>query len=131
MSGDFPRRKRGKHELGFRADNGADTVKVDGKAVILPKIGRVAMVGQLRFQDSIREMTVDRTAGRWFACLRIEGGQAPPPVKEGLTIGVDLGVGTLATCSYERTIENPEAPSSGLKQLRRLDQAFGQTPHPD
>ena len=35
----FPRFKRRKHEQGFRADNGPDTVRVDGKAVILPKIG--------------------------------------------------------------------------------------------
>ena len=36
----FPRFKRRKHEQGFRADNGPDTVRVDGKVVILPKIGR-------------------------------------------------------------------------------------------
>ena len=35
----FPRHKRRKHEQGFRADNGPDTVRVDGKAVILPRIG--------------------------------------------------------------------------------------------
>ena len=33
----FPRFKRRKHEQGFRADNGPDMVRVDGKAVILPK----------------------------------------------------------------------------------------------
>ena len=59
----FPRFKRRKHEQGFRADNGPDTVKVDGKVVILPKIGRVTMVEQLRFAGSIREVTVNRTAG--------------------------------------------------------------------
>ena len=36
----FPKFKRRKHEPGFRADNGPDTVRVDGKVVILPKIGR-------------------------------------------------------------------------------------------
>ena len=48
----FPRFKRRKHEQGFRADNGPDTVRVDGKAVLLPKIGWVAMVercGSTRF----------------------------------------------------------------------------------
>ena len=34
----FPRFKRRKHEQGFRADNGPDTVRVDGKVVILPNI---------------------------------------------------------------------------------------------
>ena len=39
----LPRFKRRKHEQGFRADNGPDTVRVDGSEVIMPKIGRVAM----------------------------------------------------------------------------------------
>ena len=38
----FPRFKRRRHEQGFRADNGPDTVRVDGKAVILPKSRRSA-----------------------------------------------------------------------------------------
>ena len=68
----FPRFKRRKHEQGFRADNGPDTVRVDGKAVILLKIGRVSMVESLRFAGSIREVTINRTAGTWFACFCIE-----------------------------------------------------------
>ena len=71
----FPRFKRRRHEQGFRADNGPDTVRVDGKAVILPKIGRVAMVEDLRFRGSIREVTINRTAGTWFACFCVEDGQ--------------------------------------------------------
>ncbi len=59
----FPRYKRRKHEQGFRADNGPDTVKVSGKEVLLPKIGRVAMAEELRFAGSIREVTINRTAG--------------------------------------------------------------------
>ena len=67
----FPRFKRRRHEQGFRADNGPDTVRVDGKVVILPKIGRIAMVEDLRFRGSIREVTVNRTARTWFACFCI------------------------------------------------------------
>ena len=49
----FPRFKRRKHEQGFHADNGPDTVR-GGKVVVLPKIGHVAMVEQLQFRGSIR-----------------------------------------------------------------------------
>ena len=59
----FPRFKRRRHEQGFRADNGPDTVRVAGKAVIMPKIGSVAMVEELRWHGSIREVTINRTAG--------------------------------------------------------------------
>ena len=54
-------------------------------------------------------MTINRTAGTWFAAFCIEDGQQPPPVKDGRTIGVDVDVGTMA---------------SGIRQLRRLDKAI-------
>ena len=123
----FPRFKRRKHEQGFRADNGPETVRVDGKTVILPKIGRVAMVEDLRFSGSIREVTVNRTADKWFACFCIEDGAEPPPVKDGPTIGVDVGVGTMATCSDGITVANPKALTSALKRLRCLDKAIARS----
>ena len=123
----FPRFKRRRHEQGFRADNGPDTVGVDGKAVILPKIGRVDMVEPLRFGGSIREVTVNRTAGTWFAAFCIEDDQQPPPVKDGRTIGVDVGVGTMAECSDGARIANPKALASGIRQLRRLDKAIARS----
>ena len=123
----FPRFKRRKHEQGFRADNGPDTVRVDGKAVLLPKIGWVAMVEQVRFSGSIREVTINRTAGRWFACFAVETGEEPPPVKDGDTVGVDVGVGTLAVCSNGLRVENPRALNTGLRRLRRVDQAIARS----
>ena len=123
----FPRYKRRKHEQGFRADNGPDTVKVSGKEVLLPKIGRVAMVEELRFAGSIREVTINRTAGVWFACFCLEDGQDPPPVKEGPIIGVDVGVGTMATCSDGTVVENPKALTRALNQLRCIDKAIARS----
>ena len=123
----FPRFKRRKHEQGFRADNGSCTAKVDGKVVILPKIGRVAMMEELRFVGSIREVTVNHTAGMWFACFCVEDGEGMPRVKAGPTIGVDVGVGTMAACSDGTKIENPKALSGALKRLRRVDQAIARS----
>ena len=124
----FPRFKRRKHEQGFRADNGPYTVRVDGKAVLLPKaLGRVAMVEELRWTGSIREVTINRTAGVWFASFCVEDGQLVPPVKDGPTIGVDVGVGTLAVCSNGLQVENPKALKGALRQLRRVDKAIARS----
>ena len=123
----FPRFKRRKHEQGFRADNGPDTVRVDGKVVVLAKIGTVAMVEHLRFHGSIREVTINRTAGTWFACFCVEDGQPAPPVKNGPTIGVDVGVGAIAVCSDGTTVDNPKALAAGLMRLRRLDKAIARS----
>ena len=100
---------------------------MDGKAVILPKIGRVAMVEELRFNGSIREVTVSGMAGTWFACFCVEDGEEIPPVKNGPTVGVDVGVDTMATCSDGTKIENPKALSGALKRLRRVDQAIARS----
>ena len=123
----FPRYKRRKHEQGFRADNGPDTVRVDGKSATLPKIGTVAMVEQLRFKGRICEVTVNRTAGQWFACFSIDTGDLPPPVKDGPTIGVDVGITRLAVCSDGSVVENPKALGPALKHLRRLDKAIARS----
>ena len=123
----FPRFKRRKHEQGFRADNGPGTVRVDGKCVLLPRIGRVAMVEELRFGGSVREVTVNRTAGTWFACFCVEDGGEPPAVKSGPTVGVDVGVGTLAVCPDGRTVGNPRALAGALRRLRRVDRAIARS----
>ena len=123
----FPRFKRRRHEQGFRADNGPDTVRVDGKVVALPKIGNVAMVEELRWSGSVREVTVSRTAGRWFASFCVEDGQPVPPVKEGRTTGVDVGVGTLAVCSDGMEVENPKALKGAIAKLCRLDKAIARS----
>ena len=123
----FPRFKRRKHEQGFRADNGPDTVRVDDKAVIVPKIGSVAMVEELRWRGSIREVSINRTAGMWFASFAVEDGQPPPPVKDGPTIGVDVGVGTLAVCSNGLKVENPKALNAASRRLRQVDKAIARS----
>ena len=48
-------------------------------------------------------------------------------MKDGPTIGVDVGVGTMAVCSDGTTVDNPKALASGIKQLRRLDKAIARS----
>ena len=94
---------------------------------MLPKIGRVAMVEGLRFGGSIREVTINRTAGTWFASFCVEDGQPVPPVKTGPTIGVDVGVGTLAVCSNALQVENPKALNAAIRRLRQVDKAIARS----
>ena len=57
----------------------------------------------------------------------MKAGQQVPPVKSGPTIGVDVGVGTVAVCLDGTTVENPKALATGLKWLRRLDKAIARS----
>ena len=102
-------------------------MKAEGKTVILPRPRPVAMVEALRFSRSIREVTVNRTADVWFACFCIEDGEEPPPLKQGPAIGVDVGVGVMATCSGGTVVENPKGLAGTLRRLRRVDKAFARS----
>ena len=120
----FLRFKRRKHEQGFRADNGPDTVWVDGREVILPKIGRVVDGGGTAV-CRLHPGGDHQPDGGNVVRLLLRGGRARSRRRRrnGPTVGVDVGVGTMAVCSDGTKIGEPEG--SGLvhcKQLRRVDQ---------
>ena len=48
-------------------------------------------------------------------------------MKDGPSIGVDVGVGAMATCSDGTTVDNPKALSSVLSRLRRIDKAIARS----
>ena len=85
------------------------------------------MVEQLRFAGRICEVTVNRTAGRWFASFSVDTGEPVPPVKDGPTIGVDVGIAKLAVCSDGTVVENPRALGTVLKRLRRVDKSIARS----
>ena len=112
----------------FQADNGPDTVRVNGKRVRLPKIGWLSMREALRFEGSIRTATVVKDGGRWFVCLHVAIEKLVPVETAGkATIGVDVGIKTLAVCSDGRTFDNPKAFVKAQKKLRRIDKAIARS----
>ena len=73
QANDAPRFEGRQSRRSFHADNGPDTIRVDGREIILPKKmgGRVEMAERLRFAGSIREVTITQDGGRWFACITV------------------------------------------------------------
>jgi len=113
--------------LAFRADNGPSTVKLAGKALLLPAKagGTVRTKEPLRWPGQvIRECRIKEKAGRWFASVRVELDPAEYPHQCGRgVLGIDLGLKTFATIAYpDGTIEKVQAPQplrGSLKALRR------------
>ena len=85
------------------------------------------MVEDLRFRGSIREVTINRTAGTWFACFCVEDGAELPPVKDGPTIGVDVGIKTLAVTSDGQEHGNPRCYQRGERKLRRINKTIARS----
>ena len=114
-------KSRRRHRRAFRADNGPDTVRCVGNRIQLAKIGAVKMREELRFEGSIREVTIVQDAGRWFACITVRTADLPLPLTQTFRVGVDVGVKTLATCSDGRRFDNPRALKRNERKLRRVD----------
>ena len=124
----FPTHRRRVKGQSYQADNGKGTVKVCGNAVFLPKIRWVKMAESLRFDGEIVQATVTKTHGRWFVCLSVETGEETPDKRDGETIGIDMGLKTLATYSDGTTTENPKgAIDRQYRKLRRADKAIARS----
>jgi putative transposase len=111
-------KKKGKNWDSFYVAN--DKFRVDGKAVILPLIGRVAMTENLRFPGRIMSATVSRTIDKWFVSIQVDvpEDQAWKPRTGDATVGVDLGIKAAATLSTGESIKAPKPLKKALRRLR-------------
>ena len=77
----------------------------------------------LRFRDKIVEVTISRTAHRWFVSLIIDIGK-PQTVDFSSTapvVGIDVGINTLATLDNGTKYPNPRPLKHYEKKLRRAN----------
>jgi len=97
-----------------------DKFRIEGRSVVLPKVGRVPLTEALRFPGKIMSASVAREADHWFLAVQV---QVPDAIAlrhrlgNGL-IGVDLGISTVATLSTGEKIEAPRPLRSALRRLR-------------
>jgi putative transposase len=123
-------KKKVKSRDSFRADNGCDVahpdaVAVDGKRVKLPLIGWVKMREKVRFAGPIVSVTVSREADAWYASFTIEVPEEPATHALINTVGVDLGITTLATRSDDgQNVPAPKPLRRYLGKLKRLSRAL-------
>jgi putative transposase len=124
----FPRFRKKSRPMGCRFTTGAIRVD-DERHVTVPRIGKVrtceATTTLLRRITAgsarILSATVSCEAGRWYVSF---GCEVERRVVESNghqdTVGVDLGVLTLATLSTGEVVPGPRALKRGLRTLRRL-----------
>ena len=103
-------------------------IQGDPKALRLPKVGRVHCLENVTERVGgarVLRVTVSRRAGRWYASLTVEREDKPvtkPP--QGGTVGIDLGIKTLATLSDGTVIENPRPLKKTERKLKRAQKAL-------
>jgi putative transposase len=123
--GKFPKFKSKKNGIGgFRLTG---TIKVTENSVQLPRLGVLKLKerGYLPMTAKILSASVSERAGRWFVSLQVEEDLPEYTGKkdEHDTVGVDLGIKTLATVSDGNVYQNPKPLKTKLRKLRKLQKA--------
>ena len=114
----FKSRKRSKKS--FRMDG--SRVKLNGHWIKLEKLdGLINMAEPLRFGGEVKSVTISESAGRWYIAINVER-ELPEHKHPQESVGVDLGVKTLAVLSDGREFENQKLLRSELRKLKRLNQ---------
>jgi putative transposase len=119
----YPKRKSKKRGLGSFRMTGAIVVFSD--AVRLPRLGRLRLKERSSLPTSgvrLLSATISEQAGHWYVSVLVEQ-EHVVPANGGPTVGVDLGVKTLATLSDGTTEPNPRHLRSCLKKLKRCQRA--------
>jgi putative transposase len=118
----FPRFKSKKrNRLSFYLAN--DKFAVDRHTLHVPKLGDVNMTEALRFQGKIMSAVISYRAGRWFVSIAVEV-EHEIPAHTGGTIGIDLGIKTLATLSTGETFENQKHYRRNLGRIQGLSKGL-------
>jgi putative transposase len=117
----FPRwkTKRSKQSIQY-----PQRVKIEGKQIYLPKIGRIQAQLHREIKGKIKTVTVLKSAtGKYYASILTEDDQAlPNPIQhldESKVLGIDLGIKDFLVSSQRKRVMNPKFLQKACKNLRR------------
>ena len=94
------------------------------ETITIPKAKDIPAVLHRKFRGAVKTVTVIMTpSGKYYASVLVDTSiqelQAAEP-QEKTTVGIDLGVKSLAVCSDGRTFENPKNLQRSLHRLAML-----------
>lgn len=116
----FPRFKSRKDRQSFLCPQHC---RVDFKesTITIPKAKDIPAVLHRKFKGVVKTVTVSMTpSGKYFASVLVDTNMQELPVtvvRGDTTLGIDLGIKSLAVCSDGRTFENPKNLRKSLARL--------------
>jgi putative transposase len=130
----FPTFKTKKRSpMKFGVDN--CNFSVCGHELTLPKIEKtVNMAEKLRFEGKLMACRISYKAGHWYATITVEVERENKPAKlnggvplKEKTIGIDLGIKTLATLSNGQKFENQKHLGHAQQKVKRLNRKLSRS----
>jgi putative transposase len=102
-------------------------VSMNGETLTLSKIGDVRIILHRPVKGTIKTVTVQRSAGKWYACFSCAVKPEPlPPAPE--KVGIDLGLTTFAVFSTGEQIKRYRWMKQDAKDIARLQRKKEQYP---
>ena len=91
----------------------------------IPNLGLVRMTEHLRYNGKILSAKVFTKGGKWFVSIAVELSETTKPLpKTNKSVGIDLGITSLATLSDSTKIQAPKPLKNKLKKLQRLSKSL-------
>lgn len=114
-------KSRKKSKPTFRLNN--DKITLVAHAVRVPKLGLVNMAESLRYEGKVQGAVVSFSAGYWWIAVVVDVEQPAAVSHPRPSVGVDLGLKTLATLSDGTQFENQKLLRSELNQIKKANRA--------
>ena len=92
-------------------------IEIKDSMIKLPKFGWVKIY-EKNLNCTAKNATISRKSDRWFVAFKVEREQVTIPNRKP-TVGVDIGIKTLATLSDGETFKNPKAYTKNKNRLAR------------
>lgn len=119
----FPKYKSRKSKQSFQCPQHCNVDFVKG-TITIPKAKDIPAVLHRRFKGTVKTVTISMTpSGRYFASVLVDTDMQELPksdVSRKTTLGIDLGIKSLAVCSDGRTFGNPKNLKRSLDRLAML-----------
>ena len=119
----FPRFKSRKNRQSFQCPQHC-SVDFKKGTLSIPKAKGIPAVLHRKFKGMVKTVTISMTAsGRYFASVLVDTAiqeLSASTIQGNTTLGIDLGIKSLAVCSDGRTFDNPKNLQRSLDRLKLL-----------
>lgn len=122
----YPNFKKKSNRQSIQFPQGVSANFDDG-TILFPKLKIISCRFHRPFSGKIKTVTLSKNpSGSYYASILVENQDQIPakkPVRPETTIGIDVGIKSLAKLSTGETVDNPKWLTSNLATLRRLQRS--------
>ena len=119
----YPRFKGyGRYDSFTYPDSYGKGYKIENNRVHLSKIGDIRIVQHREIEGTIKTCIIRKDGDQWYACFSAEIDEEVAPVTINTSVGIDVGLTTLATLSDGTKIENPKVINKHQEKFKQIQQ---------